>query len=103
MAMVETMTNFYKLIVRTPLGPHMLHEHIIRAKSPHGENEEEDTFWTDPSPSSSQVDFNNHIWEGMQKLHQSSQRVERELSRTRAELEELRRSSSHRPTGRRRM
>ena len=70
--------------------------HIIRAESPQGENDERDTFWTDNPSFDSQSDFNHHVWEGMQRIH-------REVRRTRAELEELRMSSSSRPTRRRRM
>ena len=70
----------------------MLQEHIIKVESPLGENKEKDTFWITYVPlSNSQVDFNNHIWKGMQRLHQSSQRAERDLRQTRAEFEELRR------------
>ena len=73
----------------------MLQEHIIRAESPPGENEERDTSWTGGPPFDSQSDFNNRVWEGMQRIH-------REVRRTRAELEELRMANSSKPTGRRR-
>ena len=61
MALVENVFNSYRLTVRTPWGPHMLQEHIIRVESPPGENEEGDTFWTDGPPFDSQSDFNNRV------------------------------------------
>ena len=44
MAVVETVSNSYRLTVRTPWGPHMLQKYIIRAESPPSEKEEGDTF-----------------------------------------------------------